>query len=64
MAIIRSWNEIKTRYNSTLLLGNGASMAIDPCFSYRSLKDAAAADLITVNIQKAFDYLNTQDSNL
>jgi hypothetical protein len=65
MPKIQTWSEIEDKYTDTLLLGNGASMAIDPCFSYRSLKEAAAAaGLITSNIQSVFDYLKTQDFEL
>ncbi|MBV9267410.1 MAG: hypothetical protein JO061_14655 [Acidobacteriaceae bacterium] len=44
MPTIYEWTDIKGQYGDTLLLGNGASMAIDECFSYRSLKDAAAEE--------------------
>ncbi|EBM5747147.1 DUF4917 family protein [Salmonella enterica] len=37
MAIIRNWNDIKDDYEDTLLLGNGASIAVNPDFSYDSL---------------------------
>jgi hypothetical protein len=62
MITVSDWLDIADAYSDTLLLGNGASMAIDPCFSYRSLREAAyEKGLITPNIQKVFDYLQTQD---
>lgn len=49
----------------TLLLGNGASMAIDPRFSYDSLLETAKDNgLITSNIQKVFEYFRTRDFEL
>lgn len=34
---LHNWSEIKKRFNNNLLLGNGASIAIDKRLSYRSL---------------------------
>lgn len=65
MPEVVDWLQLSERYTETLLLGNGSSMAIDPCFSFRSLRDAAATrGLITPSIQKVFDHLNTQDFEL
>jgi hypothetical protein len=65
MIEVHNWTEIADRYTDTLLLGNGASMAVDSCFSYRSLRQAAADNgLITLSIQKVFEHLETQDFEL
>ncbi len=45
---IKEWQEIKDNYNGTIILGNGASMAIDSKFGYGSLFDKA-------NVDKRFD---------
>lgn len=65
MVNVLDWAEIAEKYADTLLLGNGASIAVDPCFSYRSLKETASeAGLITDSVQKVFEHLNTQDFEL
>jgi hypothetical protein len=65
MITINAWHDIADQYTDTLLLGNGASMAVDSCFSYSSLRVAAAeSGLITPSIQKVFDHLETQDFEL
>lgn len=64
--IIHPWNNIKSGYvNGTLLLGNGASMAISDKFSYSSLyKKAAATDLLSADVQQIFNYFQTRDFEL
>ncbi len=65
MPTVHNWSDIAEGFNDTLLLGNGASMAVDPCFSYRSLREAAESNgLITDSIKKVFDFLDTQDFEL
>ncbi len=65
MVKVFDWTEIADNYTETLLLGNGASIAIDASFSYRSLKETASeAGLITESVRKIFEHLNTQDFEL
>ncbi len=63
---IHTWQDISKEYiGGSLLLGNGASIAIDACFKYRSLFEAAnEAGRITEDIQKLFDYSETEDFEL
>jgi hypothetical protein len=65
MPTIYDWTDLEDDFSDTLVIGNGGSIAIDSCFSYRSLLQAARDDkLITESIQKVFDYLETEDFEL
>jgi hypothetical protein len=65
MAVIRNWRDIEDQFAGTLLLGNGASIAIDSCFSYASLLESAeAGGYITPDLRAIFDYLRTHDFEL
>ncbi len=65
MSQIFKWQEIEQSFRDSLLLGNGASIAVDPCFTYCSLLQVAKdKHLITNDIKKIFDYLDTQDFEL
>lgn len=57
------WSEIKDDFRETLIVGNGASIAIDPKFRYQSLlEEALKKGWITPSIQKVFQYFdNTKD---
>lgn len=60
-----SWSDIADAYTDGLVLGNGASIAFDPRFSYTSLRERAEADgLITEDVQRVFDHLATVDFEL
>jgi hypothetical protein len=65
MIPLLSFSEIEQDFRDTLLLGNGASMALDPCFSYKSLLQRARDDgLVTEAVQSIFSYLNSSDFEL
>jgi hypothetical protein len=65
MAKIVSWNEIAPGVSESLLLGNGASIAVHPGFCYRSLLESAREEqLITDAVQCIFDHMRTQDFEL
>ena len=36
-SVIRPWSELEQSYDGTILLGNGASIAVSSRFAYRSL---------------------------
>lgn len=62
---IKKWNDIKEDFNDGLLLGNGASVAIDRSFSYKSLKKHAIDEgYFTENVQALFDAFHTEDFEL
>jgi hypothetical protein len=63
--LIHQWSDIAENYCGTVLLGNGASIGIDRSFSYPSLKQHAIRHgLLTENVQRLFDYFNTDDFEL
>jgi len=65
MSSLTPWNQIKDQYTQILVLGNGASLAVDKVFNYRSLKEVAERNhWITQNISKVFNYLKTEDFEL
>jgi hypothetical protein len=65
MADIRSWRDIEKEFDATLLLGNGASIAIDPCFSYPSLLESAqTSGYITPDLRSIFEDLRARDFEL
>lgn len=63
---IHDWNSIRERYDrGVLLLGNGASIAIDQKFSYSSIKGKAQElGAITPTLNSVFDYFDTDDFEL
>lgn len=62
---IYDFDQLPDEFSDTLLLGNGASMAIDPCFSYGSLLGHAHTEgLVTDDVQAVFDHLETSDFEL
>ncbi|MSQ33855.1 MAG: DUF4917 family protein [Dehalococcoidia bacterium] len=66
VARITDWQQIEQHYRGgTLVLGNGASIADYPKFSYRSLFETANDNqLITEPVKKIFSHLNTADFEL
>lgn len=63
--MIKKWNEIKENFSDGLLLGNGASVAIDGSFSYKSLKKHAVDEgYFTEQVQALFDAFHTEDFEL
>ena len=59
------WKEIQAKFTEGIILGNGASLALDEGFSYASLFDNAKQNrLITKNAAKVFKHLKTKDFEL
>ncbi|MCK8124881.1 DUF4917 family protein [Pseudoalteromonas sp. 2CM39R] len=62
---IYEWSEISDEFQDSLILGNGASIAIDKSFLYKSLKEHAIEHgLLTDNVRALFTYFNTDDFEL
>ena len=62
---VYEWKEIEDKFKDGIVLGNGGSIAIDKLFSYSSLfQHAQEEGLLTENVGKIFDHLNTQDFEL
>lgn len=62
---LANWGDIEIHDWDAVVLGNGASIAVDERFSYSSLLDAAwAAQLISEPSKQIFDYLQTEDFEL
>ena len=60
---IEEWNDIKNNFisnDSSILLGNGASVAINEKFKYKSLKESSDINNNTT-ISKIFTLFNTED---
>lgn len=66
MANILQWNDIKEDYHKgSLLLGNGASIAVDNCFNYSSLYEKALElGHLTGKVQAVFDKFKVDDFEL
>ncbi|EHG8280546.1 DUF4917 family protein [Klebsiella oxytoca] len=63
---IYEWSELRGFYSrGALLIGNGASIAIDSRFNYESLlKYAEKSELLTHDINMLFDFFETSDFEL
>lgn len=62
---IHTWAELAPHFRETLLLGNGASIAVSSQFSYSSLlMHAIEKDFLVKDAQLLFDFFNTQDFEL
>jgi hypothetical protein len=63
---ILPWAEISNNYRrGTILLGNGASIAIAPTFAYGSLlTHARENELLDGDVQRLFDFFETSDFEL
>ncbi|HKO59348.1 MAG TPA: DUF4917 family protein [Thermoanaerobaculia bacterium] len=62
---IYDWSQIADIFQEGLVLGNGASIAIDTCFTYNELLTAARVEgLITSELELVFHYLGTMDFEL
>lgn len=59
--IIRTWADISENYTDTILLGNGASIAVDDRFNYRSLYEQAALGDLQAHIQRIFNGFETEN---
>jgi hypothetical protein len=65
MSRLKPWDQIKDQYSDILVLGNGASVAVDKVFDYRSLKELAVSKRrITPDLETIFRLLDTEDFEL
>ncbi len=63
--VIEWWNGLRKDFSEALVLGNGASIALDPAFGYSNLLEAARQDgLITQDLNEIFGYFTTSDFEL
>ncbi|HHQ4680559.1 TPA: DUF4917 family protein, partial [Aeromonas veronii] len=57
---IYDWLDISNEFQDSLLLGNGASIAIDKSFMYKSLREHSIEHgLLTHNVKALFEYFET-----
>lgn len=62
---ILDWADIKNDFDGTIVLGNGASIAVDDHFAYGSLKQHATENgFLTTDVQKIFEFFKTDDFEL
>lgn len=62
---IYGWSEISASFQDSLLLGNGASIAIDRSFLYSSLREHSIKHgLLTEEVRALFSYFDTDDFEL
>lgn len=64
-AEIKQWSDIADKYRDTVILGNGASVAVSNTFSYSSLLEHAVENkLISGDVEQIFDFFKTRDFEL
>ena len=57
-----NWSSIADDFQDSLLLGNGASIAVNKRFAYKNLLHAARRrGLVTIKLEEVFQYLKTKD---
>ncbi|MBA6063980.1 DUF4917 family protein [Pseudomonas mosselii] len=62
---IHPWAQIAENYEHTLLLGNGASIAVNRSFSYGSLLEHAREQgLLVEDVERLFGFFETEDFEL
>ncbi|QVX40773.1 DUF4917 family protein (plasmid) [Ralstonia solanacearum] len=62
---IQPWDAVSRNYGSTILLGNGASMAVSPRFGYPSLLQRATdRGILPEDAQRLFHFFGTHDFEL
>ncbi|MFT9161630.1 MAG: DUF4917 family protein [Acetobacter sp.] len=63
---IYSWPDISSKYyGGTIILGNGSSVAVSPCFGYSSLlENAQEKCLLTEDVYRLFNFFSTYDFEL
>lgn len=64
MTTIKQWADIKADYDDTLLLGNGASIAVNANFAYRSLCQKLQELSSDGQLTALFEQFETQDFEL
>ncbi|KII96721.1 DUF4917 domain-containing protein [Xanthomonas citri pv. fuscans] len=63
--LIQQWQAIASNYRGTLILGNGASIAVSRSFSYQSLLEHARTnELIAPDVEQLFAFFGTEDFEL
>ena len=59
---LRDWSDIRKRFKQNILLGNGASIAIDDRLSYRSLyEQVCGSGKLDDELMTMFDYFETSN---
>ncbi|MEW7314438.1 DUF4917 family protein [Buttiauxella gaviniae] len=62
---IHPWSELAPRYDGTILLGNGASIAVSPRFAYGSLLEhVTQRESLEEDVRRLFDFFKTKDFEL
>jgi hypothetical protein len=62
---IHDWKDIQDGFDGAVLLGNGASIAVDNSFDYGSLKQHATDNgLLTEDVRRIFNFFHTDDFEL
>jgi len=62
---IMDWKDIGDQFDGAILVGNGASIAVDQSFHYGSLKQHAIDNgLLTKDVESIFDFFHTDDFEL
>jgi hypothetical protein len=62
---IFNWNQISEHFSSSIVLGNGASIAVDHRFAYGSLiQHAVDTGLLVHDVQQLFTFFGTNDFEL
>ncbi|ACT06330.1 conserved hypothetical protein [Dickeya chrysanthemi Ech1591] len=62
---IQQWSELAQRYDGTILLGNGASIAVSPRFAYGSLLEhVTQRESLAEDVRRLFDFFKTKDFEL
>ncbi|PQQ42544.1 DUF4917 domain-containing protein [Photorhabdus luminescens] len=63
--VISPWSELAQRYDGTILLGNGASIAVSPRFAYGSLLEyVRQRESLAEDARRLFDFFETEDFEL
>ena len=59
---LKNWNEIDDQYGDSLILGNGASIAVDERLHYSSLYEAATSEgYVGLDVRNIFEHFETAD---
>jgi len=63
--VIRPWSALQHLYEGTILLGNGASIAVSPSFAYGSLLEHVRQnESLAEDARRLFDFFETEDFEL
>ena len=62
---LQEWWDIQDDFGDTLVLGNGASVAVHEGFEYRSLRKTAEKEgFLSEQVREVFEQLGTDDFEL